>query len=106
MIENAGTAEATDVSIEFSLPDFVFARASDNLPKQPTEPASGTGWSDLPDIMPLSGHLQPRSPRKPYFGRGGSLSFVIPSFAVSFAITCREIIDPISGELNFILPEK
>jgi hypothetical protein len=30
VIENTGTAEATDVSIEFSLPDFVSARASDN----------------------------------------------------------------------------
>jgi hypothetical protein len=129
VIENAGTAEATNVSIDFSLPDFVSARASDNLPKQPTEPAFGAGWSDIPTVMPLSRQLQSRPPGKPYIGRDGSLSFVIPSlvhnrvlnlhrfyfkfvnhesicnFSVPFTITCREIIDPISGELNFVLPK-
>jgi hypothetical protein len=128
VIKNNGTAEATNVSIEFSLPDFISARASDNLPKRPAEPSYGAGWSDLPAIMPLSHRLQPRPPSRPYIGRDGSLSLAIPSlvhnrlldlhrfyfqfasresvcnFAVQFVITCREVIDPISGELNFILP--
>jgi hypothetical protein len=130
VIENAGTAEATNVSIDFTLPDFVSARAFDNLPKRPTEPTSGAGWSNVPDIMPFSSHLQPRPSGRPYIGRDGSLSFSIPSlvhnrlldlhrfhfrfdspesirsFAVPFVITYREVIDPISGELNFILPKK
>jgi hypothetical protein len=129
VIKNSGTAEATNVSVEFSLPDFISPRASDNLPKRPVEPSYGD-WSPLPAIVPLSQQLQPRSPSKPYIGRGGSLSFVIPSlvhnrhlnlhrfyfqfpnresisnFAVRFVITCPEVIDPISGELNFILPRK
>lgn len=130
VIENAGTAEATNVSIDFSLPDFVSAKEADDLPERPTEPTTGAGWLDLPTIMPISRQLQPRPLGRPYIRRDGSVSFAIPSlvhnrllglhrfyfgfvtreaicnFALPFVITCREIIDPILGELNFVLPKK
>jgi hypothetical protein len=126
LLQNSGSSEATDISIDFVFPDFITVKAFDDLPKAPKKPSSIFDPPDLSGIVPLSEHLRPRSPGKPYISRSGSLSFRIPAlvhnrvlnsdrfylrfsddnpvcnFKASYVITCREIIDPIAGELNFL----
>jgi hypothetical protein len=127
-IGNSGTAEATDIAIDFTFTKFVKALSQDDFPKQPKRPRSPFDFDvDFSNIPNLRSIMEPRPAGKPYISKEGSLSFRIPqlvhnrtlklhcfwwkfsaslsiqNFSAEYSITCVEAIDPISGTLNFVL---
>jgi hypothetical protein len=125
-IENAGTSEASDIAIDFTLPEFVKALSQEDFPKEPKRPRSLFDPMVLPDISTIQHYMRPRPAGKPYTD-DGSLSFRIPqlvhnrtvklhrfwwkfsesssirSFSAIYVITFVEAIEPICGTLNFVL---
>jgi hypothetical protein len=121
-----GTSEATEITIDFTAPDFVTPTREDDLPDRPRQPRSIFDMAHRLTFPTLASQLKPRSPTLPYT-KGGSLAFLIPqlvhnrslaldrvfwrfideeniqSFEVSFVITCVQTIDPTEGKLNFVL---
>lgn len=126
-IANEGTAEATDIVADFSLPDFITAIRDDDLPDEPRPPPSIFEPSHLLNVARLTSYVGPRSPARPYVSDTGKLSFRIPTlvhnrtivldqfffrfskrediqnFSLRFALTYRETLDPIEGQLNVVV---
>jgi hypothetical protein len=130
-LHNTGSAEASDIRIDFELPDFITAWASDEVPKAPKPPRSLFEPMDLSDIVPLSHHFRERPAGKPYTDYdNAAVWFRIPSlvhnrvltchrfffkfseeaniqnFSLPYIITCADLIDPITGTLGFVTKDE
>jgi rRNA-processing protein FCF1 len=130
IIENAGSAEASNIEVDFTLPEFISGISRDNLPERPSPPRGPFDPPELPNPAALLNLHRPRPPGKPFFSREcDAVFFEIPSlvhnrnltlhrfyfrfrgndsiqnFSLPYRITCTEVIDPIEDALHFKLPK-